>query len=177
MTLLNSRRGSDVGGYWHGVKTDYLFPVKALSTVYRAKLLRALRQHELAIPAADTLMAKPWCVYSKACLSRAETVVEYLGRYTRKGMLHESRIADVTADHVRFHYKDYRDGQQHKQMRLSCDEFIRRYLLHVLPKGLMRVRHFGFLANACRRKKLALILRQLRKPQVVLASPLIKEEC
>ncbi|MDT3337472.1 IS91 family transposase [Shewanella sp. SP1S1-7] len=164
-------------GDWHGVKTDYLFPVRALSTVYRAKLLRALRQHELAIPAAETLMAKPWCVYSKACLSRAETVVEYLGRYTRKGMLHESRIAEVTAEHVSFHYKDYRDGQQHKQMRLSCDEFIRRYLLHVLPKGLMRVRHFGFLANACRRKKLALIQRQLRKPQVVLASPLIKEEC
>ena len=164
-------------GDWHGVKTDYLFPVRALSTVYRAKLLRALRQHELAIPAAETLMAKPWCVYSKACLSRAETVVEYLGRYTRKGMLHESRIAEVTAEHVSFHYKDYRDGQQHKQMRLSCDEFIRRYLLHVLPKGLMRVRHFGFLANACRRKKHALIQRQLRKPQVVLASPLIKEEC
>ncbi len=74
------------------------------------------------------------------------------------------------------HYKDYRDGQQHKQMRLSSDEFIRRYLLHVLPKGLMRVRHFGFLANACRRKKLALIQRQLRKPQVVLASPLVKKD-
>ncbi len=71
------------------MKTDYLFPVRALSTVYRAELLRALRQHELAIPAAETLMAKPWCVYSKAYLSRAETVVEYLGRYTRKGMLHE----------------------------------------------------------------------------------------
>lgn len=67
-----------------------------------------------------------------------------------------------------------RDGQQHKQMQLSCDEFIRRYLLYVLPKGLMRVRHFGFLANACRRKKLALIKPQLCKPQVVLASLLVK---
>uniref|UniRef100_A4Y572 Transposase, IS91 family, putative n=1 Tax=Shewanella putrefaciens (strain CN-32 / ATCC BAA-453) TaxID=319224 RepID=A4Y572_SHEPC len=103
--------------------------------------------------------------------------VEYLGRYTRKGMLHESRIADVTAEHVSFRYKDYRDGQQHKQMRLSCDEFIRRYLLHVLPKGLLRVRHFGFLANACRCKKLALIQQQLGKPQVVLVSPLVKEDC
>lgn len=77
---------------------------------------------------------------------------------TRKGMLHESRIAEVTAGHISFHYKDHSDAQQHKQMQLSCDEFIRRYLLYVLPKGLMWVRHLGFIANACRHKKLALIL-------------------
>ncbi len=162
-------------GDWHGVKTDYLFPVKALSTVYRGKLLQALRQRQLIVPATETLMAKPWSVYSKACLCRAETVVEYLGRYTRKGMLHESRIVDVSAEHIRFNYKDYQDGDQRKQMQLSGDEFIRRYLLHVLPKGFMRVRHFGFLANACRRKKLALIKPQLHQPQPAIASPAVKE--
>ncbi len=161
-------------GDWHGVKTDYLFPVKALSTVYRGKLLQALRQRQLTVPASETLMAKPWSVYSKACLCSAEKVVEYLGRYTRKGMLHESRIVDVSAEHIRFNYKDYQDGDQRKQMQLSGDEFIRRYLLHVLPKGFMRVRHFGFLANACRRKKLALIKQQLHQPQLAIASPAVK---
>jgi hypothetical protein len=100
-------------------------------------------------------------VYSKACLSRAATVVKYLGRYTRKGMLHESRIKAVTTESVSFSYTDYADGNKRKVMRLDAKEFIRRYLLHVLPKGVMRVRHLGFLANACKRKKLAAIRPQL----------------
>lgn len=152
-------------GDWHGVKSDYLFPVKALSTVYRAKMLHALRKRELEPPETETLMSHPWCVYSKACLSRAATVVRYLGRYTRKGMLHESRIKAVTEESVRFSYTDYADNNKRKVMQLDGDEFIRRYLLHVLPKGVMRVRHFGFLANACKRKKLAQIKTQLSSVQ------------
>ncbi|MGS0683519.1 IS91 family transposase [Shewanella sp. 125m-7] len=146
---------------WHGVQSDYLFPVKALATVYRAKMLQALRARELDVPESDMLMNKPWCVYSKACLSRATTVVKYLGRYTRKGMLHESRIKAVTAESVSFSYTDYADSNKRKVMQLDAEEFIRRYLLHVLPKGVMRVRHFGFLANACKRKKLGKIRPQL----------------
>ncbi|EDM67901.1 transposase, IS91 family, putative [Moritella sp. PE36] len=148
-------------GEWHGVKSDYLFPVKALANVYRAKMMQALRHRELVIEQADELMKKSWNVYSKACLSRTETVVSYLGRYTRKGMLHESRIKDVSSSSVSFKYTDYGDGNKRKVMLLTADEFIRRYLLHVLPKGVMRVRHFGFLANACKRKRLALIKEQL----------------
>ena len=148
-------------GEWHGVKSDYLFPVKALANVYRAKMMQALRHRELVIEQADELMKKSWNVYSKACLSRAETMVSYLGRYTRKGMLHESRIKTVTSSSVSFKYTDYGDGNKRKVMQLTADEFIRRYLLHVLPKGVMRVRHFGFLANACKRKRLALIKDQL----------------
>lgn len=148
-------------GKLHGVKSDYLFPVKALANVYRAKMMQALRHRELVIEKADELMKKSWNVYSKACLSRAETVVSYLGRYTRKGMLHESRIKAVSSSSVSFKYTDYGDGNKRKMMQLTADEFIRRYLLHVLPKGVMRVRHFGFLANACKRKRLALIKEQL----------------
>ncbi|GIU02494.1 hypothetical protein TUM4630_34240 [Shewanella algidipiscicola] len=85
----------------------------------------------------------------KACSHRGK----YLGRYTRKGILHESRIKAVTAESVSFSYTDYADGNKRKVMRLDAKEFIRRYLLHVLPKGVMRVRHLGFLANACKRKK------------------------
>ncbi len=147
-------------GQWRGVKSDYLFPVKAVSTVFKAKMLAALRQREITIPNANNLINKPWCVYSKACLYKAETVVEYLGRYTRKGMMHESRLKRVTANAIDISYVDYRDNQR-KIMQLAPDEFIRRYLLHVLPKGVMRIRHFGFLANSCRRKKLSLIQQQM----------------
>jgi hypothetical protein len=146
-------------GQWRGVKSDYLFPVKAVSTVFKAKMLAALRLRDITIPKSNELMDKAWCVYSKACLYKAETVVSYLGRYTRKGMLHESRLKQVTANNIDISYTDYRDNQR-KIMQLAPEEFIRRYLLHVLPKGVMRIRHFGFLANSCRRKKLSQLRAQ-----------------
>jgi hypothetical protein len=110
-------------------------------------------------------------------VNHTTTVVEYLGRYTRKGMLHKSRISAVTADSVSVKYRDYSDGNKHKLMQLSCDEFIRRYLLHVLPKGVMRVRHFGFLANACKRKRLALIQAQLPSTATNVAPTPVKIDC
>jgi len=112
-------------------------------------------------------MSKPWTVFSKACLCKPETVLRYLGRYTRKGMLHESRLVEMTEHSVSFRYKDYQDGNQHKVMTLAGEEFVRRYLSHVLPKGLMRIRHFGWLSNKSRKKKLALI-----KAQEATATPL-----
>jgi hypothetical protein len=135
--------------------------VKALSNVFRAKMLAALRACDVTIPQAQKLMKKNWCVYSKPCLYQPKTVIRYLGRYTKKGMLNESRLQAINKDNVTFSYKDYADDNQHKKMVLTSEEFIRRYLSHILPKGLMRIRHFGFLANCCRRKKLDVIRRQL----------------
>lgn len=155
----------DKQAHWRGAKKGYLFPVKALSGVFRAKMLAALRACELIIPQAQVLMDKPWCVYSKPCLCRPQTVIRYLGRYTKKGMLHESRLQGIDKDGVSFNYKDYADSNRHKKMILTGEEFIRRYLSHILPKGLMRIRHYGFLANCCRVKKLDVIRRQL--PDVV----------
>lgn len=151
----------DAKAHWRGVNKAYLFPVKALSIVFRAKMLAALRACELVIPQAQMLMNKSWCVYSKPCLCQPQTVIRYLGRYTKKGMLNESRLQAIDEHSVTFSYKDYVDNNRHKQMTLSGEEFVRRYLSHILPKGLMRVRHFGFLANCCRRKKLDVIRRQL----------------
>lgn len=151
----------DKKAQWRSVKKGYLFPVKALSRVFRAKMLAALRACELVIPQAQVLMDKSWCVYSKRCLCQPQTVIRYLGRYTKKGMLNESRLQGMDESKVIFSYKDYADENRHKQMMLSGEEFIRRYLSHILPKGLMRVRHFGFLANCCRRKKLEIIRQQL----------------
>jgi len=152
--VINSRNN------WVSVDKPYLFPVKALSKVFRGKMLDALKARNITLPQSLTLMQKPWCVYSKSCLHHPSSVLKYLARYTRKGMLHESRLRSITSNAVQFDYKDYRDSQN-KVMTLTGVEFIRRYLLHVLPKGYMRIRHFGFLANACRRKKLKLINEQL----------------
>ncbi|CAM3958994.1 IS91 family transposase [Rheinheimera salexigens] len=145
---------------WQLISKGYLFPVKALSTVFRAKMLQQLRSEQLSIPNADALMAKPWTVFSKACLCKPQTVLSYLGRYTRKGVLHESRLQHIDTDNVSFRYRDYKDGNKHKVMILKGTEFIRRYLSHVLPKGFMRIRHYGILANRCRKQKLAIIRKQ-----------------
>jgi len=102
-------------------------------------------------------------VYSKAHLKNPDTIVRYLGRYTRKIAISESRIRSVNARHVIFDYKDYkvncearegalgcRDGKN-KHLQLSGCEFLRRFLLHILPQGFMRIRHYGFLSNRNRR--------------------------
>ena len=147
-------------GKWNAVNKDYLFPVKALSTVFRAKMIAALRQRNVDIPAVETLLSKSWVVFSKACLTKPETIIQYLGRYTRKGMFQESRIKTLTDESISFSYTDYQHNNAKKIMRLEGEEFVRRYLLHVLPKGMMRIRHLGFLANACRQKKLKVIREQ-----------------
>ncbi len=163
---------------WRGCKGDYLFPVKALSRVYRGKFISALREaanqgklHRVTrsetIPAMlRILKTKAWIVYSKACLHQPETVIRYLGRYTRRIAISDSRLQriDNTKQQISFRYTDYRDKQQ-KIMTLSTLEFMRRYLQHVLPSGFVRIRHYGWLSNACRKKKLVQIRQQLKQPQ------------
>ena len=105
-------------------------------------------------------MVKKWCVYSKACLTRPETVIKYLARYTQKGMLSETRLRSVDEQNVTFYYRDYCQLKKMKTMTLKGVEFVRRYVSHILPKGFMRVRHYGFLSNCCRGKKLTLIQTQ-----------------
>ncbi|WP_263640644.1 transposase [Pseudoalteromonas sp. TAB23] len=144
--------------HWHEIEKGYLYPVKALSTVFRGKMLAALNECDSSFAKVST--PTKWCVYSKACLTYSEKLVSYLARYTRKGVMSESRLVSATEETVSFKYRDYADNNRDKVMTLSCDEFLRRYLQHVLPKGFMRIRHYGFLANACRKRKLALIRSQ-----------------
>ena len=153
-------------GQWQPVRGNYLFPVRALSRVFRGKMVSALRAgyqqgelHRITRPGdidatLETLMQTEWVVYSKACVSRADTVVAYLARYSHRIAISDQRIVDVDEEQVVFRYKDYRDHDKSKVMRLSGVEFIRRFILHVLPKGFMRLRHYGFLANRCRAEKL-----------------------
>jgi hypothetical protein len=153
-------------GRWHPAKSTYLFPVRALSRHVRGGFVSRLRQQiqdgklpRLKDPAQigallDTLMAADWVVYSKPCLTHTETVVDYLARYSHRIALTDGRIVNRDGDRVQLDYKDYRDGSCHKIMTLASEELIRRFLLHVLPKGFMRIRHFGFLSNRCRAERI-----------------------
>ncbi len=109
----------------------------------------------------NALMATEWVVYSKDCLEHTDTVVRYLARYTRWIAISNARILAVDDRQVTLRVKDYRDRDRPKRLVLAGEEFVRRFLLHVLPKGLMRVRHYGFLANRCRRRRLAQIRQAL----------------
>ena len=153
-------------GTWNASNSDYLFPVRALSRHFRGRMVSRLRAcanagklHRITrageIDAMlERLMSQDWVVYSKPCFEAGDSVVRYLARYTHRTAISDQRILNMTQDQVAFRYKDYRDQNRCKVMRLSVEEFIRRFLLHVLPKGLMRIRHYGFLANACRRQQL-----------------------
>ena len=174
-------------GQWIAARSTSLFPVRALSVGFRGRFVSGLRQAidagrcERLIDQArtdatlDTLMATPWVVYAKRCLSQPATVVDYLGRYTHRTALSDGRLQRIEGDRVTLRYKDYRTGGQNKTMVLQCEELLRRYLLHVLPKGLMRIRHFGFLANCYRAKRLRLIRTALDQAPAILDTPLKAE--
>jgi hypothetical protein len=165
---------SENGQHWQAAKSTYLFPVKVMSRLFRGKMASALRHAyrggqlprltgEAINATLDTLMAKDWVVYSKATLRHATTVVKYLSRYTHKIALSEQRLVDMDDTHVTFRWHDYRDGQD-KHLPLEGEEFLRRFLQHVLPKGFMRIRHYGFLANCCRTQKCQQIYQCLQAP-------------
>lgn len=106
-------------------------------------------------------MATDWVVYSKHCPQHTNSVIDYLARYTRRIAISNARLQQVDEQTVTLSYKDYRQAARNRQMVLSGEEFVRRFLLHILPKGLMRVRHYGFLANRCRRTRLEQITTAL----------------
>jgi hypothetical protein len=163
-------------GTWHPARSTYLFPVRALSRhlrggfvsrlrrAYEAGQLPRIRERAAVDRVLKALMGKEWVVYSKPCLTRTETIIDYLGRYSHRIALSDSRLLAFEGDSVKLTYKDYRDGDRNKVMTLSAEELLRRFLLHVLPKGLMRVRHFGFLANRCRARRLGEIRTALAAP-------------
>lgn len=109
----------------------------------------------------DTLFKTPWVVYAKQPFGGPLQVVEYLGRYTHKIAISNHRIVGITDDKVCFRYKDYRDECKNKVMALDAMEFIRRFSLHILPKGFVRIRHYGILSSCRKQQTLPLIHQQL----------------
>ena len=112
----------------------------------------------------DALMAKEWVVYSKPCLARTDTIIDYLGRYSHRIALSDRRLRVFDDETVDLSYKDYRDHDRRKVMALSGEQLLRRFLLHVLPAGFKRVRHLEFLANRCRATRLETIRTALAAP-------------
>jgi hypothetical protein len=107
----------------------------------------------------DSIWSREWVVYAKRPFRGPEAVIEYLGRYTHKTAISNRRIVKIEGDRVFFKYRDRKDGDTEKILDLHAVEFLRRFMLHALPKGFQRIRHFGFLANRKKRQNLAAITR------------------
>ena len=171
------------GQEWCCAQKRFLFPVKALSKVFRAKYLELLahagQQGKLRFggstqPLADhrtfatfitDLKGVDWVVYAKAPFSGPHQVVAYLGRYTHRVAISNERVLSLEDGQVRFRWRDYRDGSTIKVTQLDAAEFIRRFLLHVLPSGFMRIRHYGLFANRHRKAKLTRCRVLLQQPE------------
>ena len=155
--------GVSRSGKWKETKScgKYLFPVKAMSKVFRAKFLDALNRADLLTPELhEKLTAKRWVIYAKRPFYGPQQVTEYLGRYTHKIAISNHRITDVGKDTVSFKVKDYRKGGKSSICKLSRQEFICRFAMHILPKAFVRIRHFGILSATGKRKYQATIREQ-----------------
>ena len=153
-------------GKWRHTKSKgkFLYPVKALSKVYRAKYVAILRASDMEVEQTtyDALFKKEWVVYAKRPFGSPKSVVEYLGRYTHKIAISNHRIMSIDDHSVTISYKDYRAEGQKKTMTLSHVEFIRRFALHILPKRFVRIRHYGILSSTWKRTKLMDLQSTLR---------------
>ena len=153
---------------WIGARPNFLFPVTALSQVFQGKFLALLQQacDKGKIPPANNEIKasrqKSWVVYAKKPFGSPQTVLDYLGRYTHRVALSNERILSVQNGQVTLSYRDRKDGNRKTTIPLDAQEFIRRFLLHVLPDGFMRIRHFGFLANRSKKQALAQCRRLLK---------------
>ncbi len=157
---------SEDGTEWMASGKRFFLPVKVLSQLFRGLLCRYLAEavikNRVRLPEditgfsqLKTLMyAKAWVVYAKNPFAGPERVIEYLGKYTHRVAISNHRIISEKDGKVTFWYKDYRTGQLNKQMTLQADEFIKRFLRHVLPGGFYKIRYFGLLAQCNARSKL-----------------------
>jgi hypothetical protein len=143
-------------------KGNYLFPVKAMSKVFRAKYVQALKEKTKYADKEliDELFKTEWVVYAKRPFGNAFSVLEYLGRYTHKIAISNHRLLNVDDNMVTFSYKDYRAGSQKKELTLPAMEFIRRFSLHILPRAFVRIRHFGILSATGKKTTLPVIREQ-----------------
>jgi hypothetical protein len=173
---------SDDGEHWIAGSSTFLFPVQALSLVFRGKFVEALErawtQGEMNPSGNDAADSTPqgfanlvqrlrsidWVVYAKKPFAGPEQVLDYLGRYTHRVAISNHRIVDVSDNLVSFSYRNRRRDNEKRTATLDAHTFIARFLLHVLPHGFMRIRHYGFLASRCKTEN-------LRRCRVLLGLP------
>ena len=170
------------GQRWIACRPGFFLPVRVLSRLFRRLFLQSLQKafdagklHFFAAleplrerPAFTQLLERAktseWVVYAKRPFAGPQQVLDYVGRYTHRVAISNNRLVDIENGQVSFQWKDYRNGSEVKTMTLSADEFIRRFLLHVLPNGFQRIRYYGFLGNRYRKQKLDLCRRLLGMP-------------
>ncbi len=174
---------------WVAARNKYLFRVESLAKEFRKRYLNKLEKaygqdklcfHGRASDFADkqvfkqlikTLKGKEWITYSKQPFGGPEHVLEYLGRYTHRVAMTNNRIISIEGGRVTFSYCDRSDDNKIKELSVTAEEFIRRFLLHILPSGFMKIRYYGFLAHANKKKSIPL-LRQLINPSAEIVEKL-----
>jgi len=146
-----------------GKASKILFPVKAISKVFRGKFVALLKKELPQIPYRfyPKLYKHKWVVYAKRPFGGPKQVIEYLGRYTHKIAISNHRIKNISNNSISFTYKDYRQEGKKKTMSLTQKEFIRRFVLHILPKRFVRIRHYGILSSYWKRNKLSELQNKL----------------
>jgi len=171
--------------HWIHPKFPFFLPIKVLSKVFRGKFVDGLkrmhRENRLTLAGSLERMAEPkcfaaflrtlfrqdWVVYAKPAFGGLEQVLCYLGRYTHRIAISNHRLVSFDGNTVTFRWRDYARGNKQRLMTVSADEFIRRFLVHVLPKGFVRIRHFGFMANYQRSSSLDLCRQRLEMLPVI----------
>jgi putative transposase/transposase-like zinc-binding protein len=160
------------GQRWVSCRPGFFLPVRVLSRLFRRLFLESLQKAFLSgklqffgalehfgersafARHLDRAKESDWVVYAKRPFAGPQQVLDYVGRYTHRVAISNNRLLDIENNEVRFQWKDYRHGDKVKTMTLSADEFIRRFLLHVLPNRFQRIRYYGFLGNRQRQEKL-----------------------
>lgn len=147
-------------------KGKFLFDVKQLSPVFRARFVEEIRslkqQKKIQGSIPNNLFEKNWVVYAKKAFGGPSKVINYLGRYTHRTAISNDRILHVDSREVTFIWKDYRNKYKKQVTTLPGEEFLRLFTMHILPQGFTRIRHFGFLSSASKKKSLALIRNHLK---------------
>lgn len=171
--------GLTKAGKWKSAKSQgkYLFNVKAMGIAFRGRFIAALRgllPQQMDNGFVNELYKHNWIVYAKRPFTGPQSVIEYLGRYTHKIAISNHRLKAHEADKVTFSYKDYKHGSVKKEMTLDAAEFIRRFSMHILPKGFVRIRHYGILSSTGKKTAAIIIKEQLPqapKPAVIRPAP------
>ena len=150
--------------HWVPCKKDYLFKVQVLGSLFKSKFLYYLKHVHSNLILDDKLKNmkafnrfleplynKTWITYIEPPKGKAENVIEYVGRYSFRVAISNERIKNIENGHITFEYKDYKDNSKIKDMTITADEFIRRFLLHVLPDNFTKIKHYGILTNRNKR--------------------------
>ena len=147
-----------------GKKGKYLYPVKLLSTDFRSIMMKCLKNQLIKtgqLPAYQTVIdkawAKNWVVFSQPSFGDAGHVIKYLGRYTHRVAISNQRIQSVDNQSIGFTYKDYRDNAKQKLTRMTGVEFLRRFCMHILPKGFVKIRYYGILSSRYKKRLLLIV--------------------